>query len=182
MPGVSRNCTNGTAIPGTVEVFYIPQSVLDTVAMVGKLYSLANKALGGTYIPTGTTASYADINMAVDAINRGFDKCRIIKGFSSSAEPLKMLNDSSSYEVNGIFKIYPNPNNGNMQVDYSIADGMNGSMEILDITGRELNEFMLNQGRHTITVNGDYLPQGIYFFRMLVNNGAVATKRVAIIK
>jgi hypothetical protein len=60
----------------------IPESVICALVNlgldvnVGGLLELANRALAGE--PTGG-ASIGDINMAVDAINRGFDGCRFLE-------------------------------------------------------------------------------------------------------
>jgi len=77
---------DGSLISGDLKAFMIPQTVIDALAdpslagpdNVGKvagLQVLANRALAG--LPVGS-ASLADINAGVDAINAGFDKCRVI--------------------------------------------------------------------------------------------------------
>src|SRR5439155_13166226 len=72
------------AVPGDFQMFIIPSSVLSALTDAGLginnstvqgLLELANRALAGQ--PTAA-ASLADINAAVDAINRGFDNCRVL--------------------------------------------------------------------------------------------------------
>ncbi len=84
-----------------VQMFEIPASVLEALASedlgidsvtVGGLLELANRALAG--LDTGG-ASLPDINKAVDAINRGFDECRIPLACSVAAltEVVRPVND-----------------------------------------------------------------------------------------
>ena len=69
-------------LPGTdddpMDSFGIPDSVLRVLgegATVQDLLDLANAALGAMDI---NAASLSEINAAVDAINRGFDECRVV--------------------------------------------------------------------------------------------------------
>ncbi len=77
----------GSTVPvAKVDSFELPKSVVNYLtsigqANVGGLYNLANKYLGGQTV-TGVTAS--DVNAAVDAINRGFDKCAVLIGWSNN--------------------------------------------------------------------------------------------------
>jgi hypothetical protein len=82
--GTADDQLNTVANPPDIQSFTIPASVLSalTDAVLGinnstvqGLLELANRALAGQ--ATGV-ASVADINAAVDAINRGFDDCRVL--------------------------------------------------------------------------------------------------------
>ena len=73
------------------ETFKISQSVIDYLndndngyggATVATLYALANDVLGGVV----TDMSASTVNGAVDAINRGFDECRIQRSEPNSDE------------------------------------------------------------------------------------------------
>ena len=48
------------------------------------LYNLANLVLSGAL--TTSYVSPSDVNVAIDAINRGFDECRILMGFNNRPE------------------------------------------------------------------------------------------------
>ncbi len=77
----------GSTIPvAKVDSFELPKSVVNYLTSIGQsnvggLFNLANKYLGGQTV-TGVTAS--DVNAAVDAINRGFDKCAVLIGWSNA--------------------------------------------------------------------------------------------------
>jgi hypothetical protein len=77
---------DGTLSDGDVKTFILPQSVVDAVSNpvivgadnVGKvsgLLILANRALAG--LSTGGP-TLGDVNAAVDTINAGFEKCRVL--------------------------------------------------------------------------------------------------------
>jgi len=80
--------------------FAIPASVLTALTDAGLgindstvkgLLELANRALAAQ--PTGA-ASVADVNAAVDAINRGFDNCRVLVNCATSGVVADSSNDS----------------------------------------------------------------------------------------
>jgi len=83
----STDCSSNIPVPNTSTYVEIPQSVLDYFKVnnlqgtVNDLHVLANKVLGGITITPKISAS--DVSNAVDAINKGFDQCRILSGFSS---------------------------------------------------------------------------------------------------
>jgi|GEM_PF-6482602 len=79
-----RGTPDDTLVAGDILMFSIPASVLTALSDAGLgilngkvqgLLELANRGLAG--LPTGG-ATLTDINMAVDAINRGFDACRVL--------------------------------------------------------------------------------------------------------
>ncbi|HXI50271.1 MAG TPA: HYR domain-containing protein [Candidatus Saccharimonadales bacterium] len=83
-PDSRRGTSDDTVVSGDFHVFAIPTSVLMSLSdaslgimnvTVEGLLELANRGLAG--LPTGS-ATLADISAAVDAINRGFDECRVL--------------------------------------------------------------------------------------------------------
>jgi hypothetical protein len=83
-PDGLRGTADDTLVAGDILKFAIPASVLTGLSdpslgildvTVQGLLELANRALAGQ--PTGG-ASLSAINDAVDAINRGFDECRVL--------------------------------------------------------------------------------------------------------
>ncbi|MDT0554349.1 thrombospondin type 3 repeat-containing protein, partial [Urechidicola sp. P050] len=83
----AKGCGTGESYFKT-ETFTMPMSVINQlggmgVATVEDLFELANDALAGKDI--GIT-SHAAINEAIDAINRGFDECRVERSEPNSDE------------------------------------------------------------------------------------------------
>jgi hypothetical protein len=87
---VTNDIQNFT-IPATVLTALLDPALGITNHTVQGLLELANSALAG--LPTGA-ASVSDINAAVDAINRGFDECRVPVNCSLGPVILDSFNDS----------------------------------------------------------------------------------------
>src|SRR5207249_8992618 len=92
-----KGTTNDVLVASDIQMFSVSASVLSALANLGLaptvegLLELANRALA--VLPTGG-ASLADINAAVDAINRGFDECRAPVNCSTSTVVPDSFNDS----------------------------------------------------------------------------------------
>lgn len=75
-------------------------------------------------------------------------------------------NFSNSYSD---FSIYPNPSKGIINFEFSVFTPIHGTLKITDINGRitsvPLDE-TLNQGRHSFSINLEYLNSGVYFYSM----------------
>jgi hypothetical protein len=125
------NCGSDVVIPDTTQIFNIPQSVIDYLnnnggATVGNLYILANKALAGDNIGG---LSHSEINAAVDAINRGYDACRIKVAVPVEPEP-EPLNIASAD-----FNIYPVPFNNDITIQYLFKYSSPVEIQIFDAKG-----------------------------------------------
>lgn len=114
--------------------------------------------------PTSTTAMN---NIYIDDIN-----------ISNNGVGLNELFESSlSYNV------YPNPNDGNMNVSFTLSEKKNVKIELIDLLGKTLET-----ATNSILQPGDYnfelgksnkLAQGIYFAKMTVD-GKVYTQKVIV--
>jgi hypothetical protein len=195
-PKASCGSTYPLAIKDT---FYIPQNVVDYLtgtgaATVTGLYNLANQYLGGF---TVTDISISDINQALDAINRGFDKCRafrdyytppvtsqrmIITSNSTSVEPKK----STSVEpkqpealIPGVLKVAAYPNPFNSVVNFRIVSPVSGqaNLELYDMVGRRLA--VVYTGRidanspRTITYTMPVVHQSLIVYKFTINGKTV---------
>ena len=123
------------------ETFNIPQSVIDYLdssysggATVETLFDLANKALGEEFIGG---LSHSAINSAVDAINRGFDGCRVLKTapyevFTKEEE----TKEESIYISETTVDVYPIPVASEMNITLSIQYDSKVSAQLFDMNGR----------------------------------------------
>ena len=80
-----------------------------------------------------------------------------------------------------IVKIIPNPNNGNMQITYSIPEKESGTFVIFDITGKEILNFVIKGGNNTFAISGDVLGKGVYIYCFSSNN-LVDKGKIVVIK
>ena len=81
-------------------------------------------------------------------------------------------------------KVYPNPANSLLVVSYSLLEKTKIDISICDVTGRKVDiiengELRIeNEGEHTINFNTEGLKSGVYFVRLISNDGVGVTKFV----
>ena len=95
------------------------------------------------------------------------------------------LIDQSTVGINELdkgkgFEIYPNPNNGVMQLNYNITKV--AELLITDITGRVVNSYSLDETKKSIAVNEQSLHAGIYFYTIKQSNRILKQDKFFIIK
>jgi hypothetical protein len=77
--------------------------------------------------------------------------------------------------------IVPNPNNGQMHIDFENMEGRT-AVKVFDMTGNQIDAFETNisSSRYNYDYNMKKYAEGIYFF-VVSNNNRVITKKVVII-
>lgn len=85
---------------------------------------------------------------------------------------------------------HPNPfgratfGNATTEISYSIPEEGTVQLLVLDLLGREVAT-LVNEykpiGTHTVTFNGEHLPSGVYYYR-LVANGQALTRKMTLMK
>ncbi len=84
---------------------------------------------------------------------------------------------------NKSFKLYPNPNNGNMIFEYSLASQSAGTFVLYDITGRVINKYKLTEGdNNSLKISENELTNGIYFYSVIIDNNVKAYNKIVIVK
>ena len=79
------------------------------------------------------------------------------------------------------FSILPNPSNGNFRINYLLPEKINGTFQIIDITGKEVYKQTLQQENTSQLINTKKLSDGIYLCKIAADN-FVATKKLIIQK
>ncbi|MEO8761335.1 MAG: T9SS type A sorting domain-containing protein [Bacteroidia bacterium] len=64
--------------------------------------------------------------------------------------------------------LYPNPNNGTMNIDYSVKE--DASLEIMDITGKLVVTYNMPATGTNIQIKNNYLQNGMYLYRVISND------------
>ena len=80
------------------------------------------------------------------------------------------------------FLLSPNPNNGTMKLDYDLGKDQEAIINLLDVTGKLVRSYKLANTKGTLEMNEQGLQNGIYFYRILVDNKTIKTDKIVIIK
>ncbi|MFH0867498.1 MAG: T9SS type A sorting domain-containing protein [Bacteroidota bacterium] len=78
--------------------------------------------------------------------------------------------------------VYPNPNNGNMSVNYNLIESETGTFILYDLLGKELFNFPLFSGMNTFTITSETLDKGMYIYRAYSRNKQIASDKIVVIK
>ncbi len=101
-------------------------------------------------------------------------------GISSNNRLAAGNEEVQTTETNSKFLLYPNPNNGNMVLNYELSN--NGKLELTDITGKIICEYNLNADASTININCEGLSNGLYLYKVIANDEILKAGKIAIIK
>ena len=92
-------------------------------------------------------------------------------------------NDEKSLDIeNSLVRIYPNPNNGNMTVEYTLDSDSTAVLQVFDITGKKFAEYQLMSGQTAISISEAALKNGVYFYQLLINGELISTDKIIIIR
>jgi len=81
------------------------------------------------------------------------------------------------------FKLYPNPNNGNMTFEYSLQQGEFGQLIMYNVVGQLINTYSLQEGAdNKLQISESALKNSVYFYKVLINNVVVKSDKLVIIK
>ncbi len=97
-------------------------------------------------------------------------------------DSLDYVTNIKKYENDFKVNLYPNPNNGNMTLDYDLGASSNGIMYISDITGKLISTYSLQNSRGKLNINEHDFENGVYFYSIYVYDKTLKTDKVVIIK
>ncbi|MBL7888094.1 MAG: T9SS type A sorting domain-containing protein [Bacteroidia bacterium] len=80
------------------------------------------------------------------------------------------------------FKLYPNPNNGQMVLEYTIEKNEEAILNIYDIAGKLIRTDLINSNNKSIAINENSLDGGIYYYCISVKGKSVKSDKLIIIK
>jgi c-di-GMP-binding flagellar brake protein YcgR len=129
---VDVECGTDTPIPDSTQIFNVSQNVIDYLewnggATVSNLFILANKALGGENIGS---LSHSEVEQAVDAINKGFDTCRM-----QVPVPVEESVDLSDSLLKADFIVYPVPFKDYFTIQYQFRYQSDVEIQVFDARG-----------------------------------------------
>ena len=80
------------------------------------------------------------------------------------------------------YSLFPNPNNGLMQLNYSLADNETGIITIYNLLGVEISSYPLSKNSTSLAIDQSQLSNGIYFYKVIVNDRLIKSDKVIINK
>jgi hypothetical protein len=166
--------------------YVIPTAVINwlgTNNTVAGLFALANQALAGT-LPAGAP-TLSQINQACDAFNRGFDKCRVLVGFSNTA-PTAVVRDTDgelepAYDLS--VRAYPNPFTQKASIEFSLTNAVeNAVVEVYTLNGTKVatlfNGAVEAEKLYSVELDGANLAPGIYMYQVNTGNNVYTNKLI----
>lgn len=83
-----------------------------------------------------------------------------------------------------VYKLYPNPNDGNMIFEYSMQQQESiGTLVLYDIAGRIINKYHLTEGSNSqLKISEATLNNGIYFYSVVIDGKVISNSKFLIIK
>ena len=107
-----------------------------------------------------------------------------IECISDRVEANAILNTVSTNELEGLltgFTVFPNPTRDEVNVTFDALENMDMSVEIYDMTGREVKSmevFSVNAGTQVKNIKLDDLAKGIYYIQLSTNGQSIQQKVV----
>jgi hypothetical protein len=77
--------------------------------------------------------------------------------------------------------LYPNPNNGLMQMDYLLEE-QTGELIIYDITGCKIKTYVLEHGNNSLRVELENLQAGTYLYTVAIAGRSIQPRKIVVIK
>ena len=75
---------------------------------------------------------------------------------------------------------YPDPFTGTTTIPYSLPEGVNGKIIILDINGKKIKEYSLDATQNSIIINTENWSTGTYFYTLRINGLIFGSKKMLI--
>jgi len=84
--------------------------------------------------------------------------------------------------VQATVKLYPNPNNGTMQISYELGTHQEAVFEIYDVCGKLLRTYAMDPDRDLLAISEAVLSQGIYFYKVRAAEAVLSSGKFVILK
>ncbi len=115
------------------------------------------------------------ISLLDDNIRYWDDSCVII----SSARVSNPAVENNTTAVSDV-RLFPNPNDGNMMLQYSLPDEAGGRFILFDITGQTVAIIPLKNGNQSKQIVMDFLASGMYYYQVFYGDTVVKSDKLII--
>ena len=179
----SLNCDSGKYTPaGSPQKHALPatfRAYFSGNYSVGDLLELANNALSGKYVPSGSEPSLSDLTSALATINEAFDECRLLTKFTTPNTSRRSLKSTKTFENQEYaIKAYPNPFNGKVTINIESEKDTKAELSIYNILGKLVYTTKGNCviGNNNFDLNTQKLSAGIYLVKVRIGQNETNIK------
>ncbi len=111
------------------------------------------------------------------------EEVAMIKAQLANLDPsLKGTGSASETSANVLYQNAPNPFSESTEIRYALTLGSTGQMLVFDMNGRQLRAYDLDGAEGAVTIRGNELEAGMYFYSLIVNGEEVDTRRMILTK
>lgn len=123
--------------------------------------------LDGVPIPGANGASFTMVdpgNYTVSVVNKDNANC----AWTSGSVAFTSIDEVVFSNLEGL-SLYPNPNNGQFNLDVQVKQAQDAQIVIFDMVGKNLyqKEVLLNRGENIVPVECNNLPTGVYHLSLI---------------
>lgn len=140
------------------------------------IYDMANECIVKGYYVVQTRNL---LNIITHQITEYEDLC---EAEANAMRRTKGKTEETENNIHTSFNLFPNPNNGNMVLDYDLGTINNAVIKLYDITGKFIKSYKLDTGKGMLEMNEQNLHNGIYFYHILVEGKTIKADKIVIIK
>jgi hypothetical protein len=79
-------------------------------------------------------------------------------------------------------KVYPNPNDGNFNIESNLSDSEYTVLELFDILGRQATSVQLMNKMNVLSFDASVLPSGTFQYRVISSDGKISQGKLIIIR
>ncbi len=93
---------------------------------------------------------------------------------------------TSTNDINGFEKsevmLFPNPNDGNFNVNYTLPENSKGQIIIFDLSGKQVTAYDLPSFTHSVSIHQNDLTSGIYLYKVMGGEKVLAQDKFVVAK
>jgi hypothetical protein len=138
----------------------------------------------------GTAVYKARVLLRLFDNNEYANKCEIIprkgKGRSADREENNGNNsktaDKQTNDSGRNIKVYPNPANNELTIEYLLEEGEKGEIRMYNSLGLKVNEYNLSNSSNSRKINLNEYSSGLYFYKIMVDGVVIKNDKLSIIK
>jgi len=88
----------------------------------------------------------------------------------------------NEFADNGLFRLYPNPNNGSFTFSYQGLENVKNELRLIDMLGNIVGVFSINGSQGQLNMNERSLDNGVYFYQLVANDRILSEGKIMILK